>query len=39
MISLERPTASKIWAPLYDWSVEIPILAITLDMPFSVALT
>jgi hypothetical protein len=27
------PSASKICAPLYDMSVEMPILAITLSMP------
>ena len=28
-----RPTASKICAPLYDSSVDMPIFAITLSMP------
>jgi hypothetical protein len=25
-----KPTASKIWAPQYDWYVEMPIFDITL---------
>ena len=31
------PTASNICAPLYDCMVEIPILAITLEIPLSTA--
>mmetsp|Transcript_26802 Transcript_26802/g.86548 ORF Transcript_26802/g.86548 Transcript_26802/m.86548 type:complete len:252 (-) Transcript_26802:1712-2467(-) len=30
--SLPKPTASKIWAPRYDWTVQIPILDMTLRM-------
>ena len=35
--SLDRPTASKIWAHLYDCIVEIPIFAMTLEIPRSIA--
>ena len=38
MTSSPRPSASKICAPLYDWSVEMPILAMTLRMPTPTAL-
>jgi hypothetical protein len=34
----ESPTASKIWAPQYDWYVEMPILDITLSRPLPIAL-
>ncbi len=34
-----RPTASKMAAPRYDWTVEIPILASTLSRPFETAWT
>mmetsp|Transcript_24767 Transcript_24767/g.83235 ORF Transcript_24767/g.83235 Transcript_24767/m.83235 type:complete len:200 (-) Transcript_24767:2322-2921(-) len=33
-----RPTASKIWAPLYDCSVEMPILDMTFNRPLASAL-
>mmetsp|Transcript_25316 Transcript_25316/g.78974 ORF Transcript_25316/g.78974 Transcript_25316/m.78974 type:complete len:282 (+) Transcript_25316:743-1588(+) len=33
-----RPSASKICAPLYDWSVEMPILDMTLSNPLASAL-
>jgi len=33
------PTASKIWAPRYDWIVEMPILDATLMTPLTAALT
>ena len=38
MTELLSPTASKICAPLYDCSVEIPILAMTLSIPLATAL-
>ena len=37
--SLSRPIASKIWAPRYDWMVEIPIFEMTLRIPLLSALT
>ncbi len=39
MTSRFRPTASKIWAPQYENSVEMPILEMTLSRPFPMALT
>ena len=36
--SSPSPTASKIWAPLYDWRVEMPILPITFMIPFAMPL-
>ena len=33
-----RPTASKIWAPVYDATVETPILDITFRTPLPSAL-
>ena len=35
--SEDKPTASKICAPAYDWYVEIPIFDITLSIPFPIA--
>ena len=32
------PSASKICEPLYEWSVEIPILFITFKIPLAIAL-
>ncbi len=38
MTSGARPTASKTWAPVYDATVEMPILDITLMIPLEAAL-
>ena len=35
----ESPTASKIWAPVYEATVETPIFDITLSTPLPSALT
>ena len=32
----ESPTASKIWAPQYDWKVEIPIFEKTFSIPLHI---
>ena len=34
----DSPTASKIWAPVYDATVETPIFDITLSTPLPSAL-
>ena len=37
MTSSDRPTASKIWAPMYDDMVLMPILDMVLSRPLPTA--
>ena len=39
MSAPSRPIASKTWAPVYEATVEMPILDITLSTPLQAAFT